>query len=168
MNIIVRPETTADEAAIHAITIAAFRDAPHTSHTEQFIVDALRKAGALPVSLIAELNGVRVGHVAASPVAITDGSPSWFGLGPLSVLPEYQGRGVGSRLMREVLGILKDRGAAGCVLLGEPAYYRRFGFEATPGLILPDVPPEFFQVLSFGGVLPQGAVAYHAAFAAQD
>jgi putative acetyltransferase len=113
MNIIVRPETASDEAAIHALTVAAFREALHTSHTEQLIVDALRKTGALSVSLVAESKGGCVGHVAASPVVITDCSPGWFGLGPLSVLPEYQGRGVGSRLMREVLGILKDRGAAG-------------------------------------------------------
>jgi putative acetyltransferase len=70
--------------------------------------------------------------------------------------------------MRAALALLRERGANGCVLLGDPAYYRRFGFEAGRGLILPDVPPEFFQALSFGGALPRGEVTYHAAFAAQD
>ena len=60
------------------------------------------------------------------------------------------------------------RGAAGCVLLGEPAFYGRFGFKAEPQLRLPGVPPEYFQALAFGPSRPQGTVAYHAAFDARD
>lgn len=174
MNLAIRSEKDADIATIDTITIDAFQDAAHTSHTEQFIIKALRAAGALSVSLVAELGGAVIGHVAASPVRVIDRTGSgeeavgWFGIGPLSVLPAYRCNGVGSRLMREVLDVLRARGAAGCVLLGEPAYYRRFGFEVEPGLILPDVPPEYFQALSFGGVLPRGEVTYHAAFIAQD
>jgi putative acetyltransferase len=104
---------------------------------------------------------------AVSPVSISDGSRGWFGLGPISVVPEHQGRGVGSRLMREALRNLRERGAAGCVLVGEPRYYSRFGFHVEPSLIFPDVPPEYFQAISFGSSRPHGVVSYHEAFNAQ-
>ena len=164
---IVRNETAADIPAIETVTTAAFLNAPHTSHTEQFIVNALREAGKLTLSLVAEMEGAVIGHVAVSPVSISDDAPAWFGLGPISVLPEHQRRGVGSQLMREALRILRERGAAGCVVLGDPEYYNRFGFQVDPNLILSDVPPEFFQVISLGSSRPQGIVSYHAAFNAQ-
>lgn len=163
----IRRETPADVVAIEAVTIAAFRDAPHSSHTEQFIVRALRRAGALTLSLVAEVDGNVVGHVAASPVIISDGSTGWQGLGPLSVQPEHQRRGIGTRLMQEVLSSLRANGAAGCVLLGEPDFYRRFGFAPLPGLVLPGVPPEYFLALSLGSRHPTGTVSYHPAFEAQ-
>ena len=157
-------EAAADVAAIQAVTISAFLSAPHTSHTEQFIVDALRKAGQLAVSLVAKIDGTIVGHVAISPVSISDGATGWYGLGPISVAPEYQRQGIGSRLMREALRVLRELGASGCVLLGESRYYNRFGFRVDSNLKLPGVPPDFFQALSFGASRPQGVVSYHAAF----
>lgn len=166
MTVRVRTESGGDTAAIDAVTVAAFRDAPHTSHTEQFIVAALRKAAMLTVSLVAEASGTIVGHVAVSPVTISDGAADWYGLGPISVLPGFQDRGVGSSLMRAVLNALRARGAAGCVLVGEPAYYGRFGFRAESGLVFPGVPPQYFQVLSLGPRLPRGVVTYHEAFGA--
>ena len=168
MSLQVRPETASDAAAIHALTAAAFLEAPHTDHTEQFVVDALRKAGALSISLVAEQGRVILGHVAVSPVLISDGSTGWHGLGPISVDPKAQGRGIGSLLMREALVRLGQLGASGCVLLGEPNYYARFGFRPDPALVLPDVPPEYFQALSFGPSLARGVVTYHAAFGAQS
>jgi putative acetyltransferase len=164
----IRDETAADIAPIEAVTVRAFLNAPHTDHTEQFVVNALRKAGRLAISLVAEAEGIVIGHVAVSPVSLSDGTPGWFGLGPISVLPEQQRRGVGSRLMREALRRLRERGAAGCVLLGEPGYYGRFGFRADPNLVLPNVPPEYFQVICFGGSRPHGLVSYHEAFNAQE
>ncbi len=80
MEICIRNETPNDAAAIEAVTAAAFLEAPHTSHTEQFIVAALRAAGALSVSLVAEAEGAVVGHVAVSPVTISDGAIGWYGL----------------------------------------------------------------------------------------
>jgi putative acetyltransferase len=160
----IRNETDGDVHAIEAVTVSAFLNAPHTSHTEHLIVNALRNAGQLTVSLVAETEGTIIGHVAVSPVAISDGSRDWFGLGPISVAPEYQRRGIGSRLMCEALRVLRERGAAGCVLLGEPAYYSRFGFEADPGLTLPRVPAEYFQSVSFSANRPRGIVTYDSAF----
>ncbi|HSZ10322.1 MAG TPA: N-acetyltransferase [Steroidobacteraceae bacterium] len=167
MNIRIRNETAADLPAIEAVTISAFLNAPHTSHTEQFIVSALRKAGQLTISLVADAEGTVIGHVAVSPVSISDGASGWFGLGPISVMPEHQRRGVGSRLMHGALLILREQRASGCVLLGEPEYYSRFGFQADPNLILPDVPPEYFQAISLDSSRPHGTVSYHEAFKAR-
>ncbi len=164
MKVDIVEEAAADVAAIQAVTTAAFLRAPHTSHTEQFIVDALRKAGQLTVSLVAKIDGTVVGHVAISPVSISDGARGWYGLGPISVTPEYQGCGIGSRLMREALRVLREQGASGCVLLGEPRYYNRFGFRVDPNLKLAGVPAEYFQALSFAASRPRGVVSYHAAF----
>lgn len=162
----IRPEASRDASAIEAVTIAAFRDAPHTSHTEPFIVAALRAAGALAVSLVAEVDGEIVGHVAVSPVTIGEGLSGWYGLGPISVAPGHQSRGFGSKLMHAALHALRWRGAAGCVLVGEPAFYGQFGFRATADLVYPDAPAEYFLALSFRTALPRGIVRYHAAFSA--
>jgi putative acetyltransferase len=162
----IRPETPADADAIAALTTAAFLNAPHSSHTEAFIVNALRCAGALSVSLVAEQGGERVGHVATSPVVIADGTPGWHGLGPISVLPEHQGNGIGSALMQAALQALREQGAAGIMLVGEPGYYRRFGFCNQPQLVYPDIPPEYFMALPFTDALPHGTVRFHEAFGA--
>ena len=167
MNIKIRKEVTSDIADIEALTTAAFLNAPHTSHTEQFIVNALRNSGNLTVSLVAEANGQIVGHVAISPVSISDGSQGWYGLGPISVAPEHQGIGIGSQLMKEALATLRELGASGCVLVGEPKYYKRFGFKAEPNLVLPDVLPEYFQAISFGAQIPSGVVSFHESFNVQ-
>lgn len=168
MTIQLRHETPDDIAAIEAVTIAAFANAPHTSHTEQFIVRALRTANELTLSLVAEEHGQVVGHVALSPVTITNAqgpqTTGWYGLGPLSVLPAKQGQGIGSRLMEQALSELQAMRAAGCVLLGDPAYYARFGFQAYGGLQLPGVPPAYFMALAFHGPVPEGIAQYSDAF----
>lgn len=167
MDITLREEMPGDDRRIERVIEAAFRKAQHTNHAEQFIVKSLRECDALTLSLVAEVDGEIVGQVAISPVCISDGALNWYGLGPISVLPAYQGKGVGSRLMRAALEVIKAKGAAGCVVLGEPGYYGRFGFKAAAGLTLPGVPPEYFQALSFGGDLAQGEVGFHQAFSAQ-
>lgn len=163
---IIRNEAGTDERAIADVTAAAFETLPVSRQTEQFIVQALRAANALTVSLVAELDGRVVGHVAFSPVTISDGSTGWYGLGPVSVLPQYQRRGIGQALIREGLSRLKALQARGCCLVGHPGYYGRFGFENVPGLVYEGVPPEVFFVLSFDGRVPRGRVAFHEAFAA--
>jgi len=162
----IRKETASDAPAIEAVTIAAFRDAAHASHTEHFIVRALRDSGQLAVSLVAVADGLIVGHVAVSPVTISDGSSGWFGLGPISVEPNRQGRGIGSLLMKGALAELRALGAAGCVVLGDPGYYSRFGFRAEPALVLPGVPPEYFQAIPFGSNRAGGQVTYADSFEA--
>jgi len=161
---IVRPERDTDIDAIRTLTETAFRTAPHADGTEHLIVDRLRAAGALTLSLVAEADGAVIGHVAFSPVAISDGSAGWYGLGPISVDPARQGEGIGGHLVREGLERLEALGAAGCVLLGDPAYYGRFGFSADPKLVLEGVPPEYFQRVAFSPVYGGGTVSYHPGF----
>lgn len=165
-KIVIRDETDADVSAITEVTVAAFKTLEISNHTEQFIIAALRVAKALTVSLIAEVDGRVVGHIAFSPVTISDGTRNWYGLGPVSVLPEYQRQGIGKALIREGLSRLKDMNAQGCCLVGHPDYYRKFGFTNVPGLVHEGVPQEVFFALSFGGHTPQGTVTFHDGFKA--
>ena len=165
-GILIRDETAADAAVITAVTVAAFETMEISKHTEQFIIEALRAAGALALSLVGEADGRVVGHIAFSPVTMADGTPHWFGLGPVSVLPAYQRQGIGTALIREGLARLKNLNAKGCCLVGHPQYYGRFGFENITGLFHEGVPQEVFFALSFDGNYPQGRVMFHDGFTA--
>lgn len=165
-EILIRDEAPRDAAAIGEVTVAAFEPLAISRHTEQFIVEALRAAGALSLSLVAEVDGRIVGHLAFSPVRVADGSGGWYGLGPVSVLPSLQRQGIGQALMTEGLRRLRGMGAKGCCLVGHPEYYRRFGFQNVAGLFVAGVPAEVFFALSFDGALPQGEVSFHDGFAA--
>jgi putative acetyltransferase len=163
MNI--RPETSRDIQAVEALTIAAFAGKPYSQQTEQLVVNGLRDAGSLLISLVAEMDDQIVGHVAFSPVTINGEDKGWHALGPISVLPEFQLQGIGSQLVREGLSSIQALGSRGCVLEGNPQYYRRFGFKTIPGLFYEGAPAaEYFMALPFGDVIPQGAVEFHQAF----
>ncbi len=164
----IRNETDADVIAITEVTIAAFKALEISNHTEQFIVEALRAAGALTISLVAESGGRVVGHIAFSPVTVSDGTQNWYGLGPVSVLPEYQRQGIGKALIDEGLKRLKEMDAQGCCLVGHPEYYKKFGFKNSSSLVYEGVPQEAFFCLSFNGHIPQGTVTFHEGFAAND
>ncbi len=157
----IRKEEAADVPAIRALILAAFAG----SGDEPAMVDALRKAEALILSLVAVEEGEIAGHVAFSPVMIDGCEKDWFGMAPVSVAPDRQGIGIGFALVQRGLVMLAEIGASGCVVLGSPAYYGRFGFIADEKLRLPGVPPAAFQALVFGdGAIPHGIAAYHAAF----
>ena len=161
-----RLEQPADAAPIDALVRAAFANHPHSDGSEHLIVERLRARGMLALSLVAlDGGGNIVGHVAFSPVTI-DGKPSgWMGLGPLAVLPGYQGRGIGTALAAAGLEALEKMGAAGCVVLGEPAYYSRFGFRCEAGLRYPEAPAANFMARRIAGEsLPAGVVRYDDAF----
>src|SRR5512137_2234419 len=163
-KIVIRNEMPDDVCAIAEVTIAAFKTLEISQHTEQFIIAALRAAQALTVSLVAEMDGRVIGHIAFSPVTISDGTPDWYGLGPVSVLPEHQRNGIGKALIAEGLSRLKALNARGCCLVGHPEYYRKFGFKNVSGLVYEGVPPPVFFALSFDGQMPQGTVTFHDAF----
>jgi len=165
-GLVIRDETDADIGAITDVTIAAFETLQISNHTEQFIIEALRAAKALTVSLVVELDGRVIGHIAFSPVMISDGTQNWYGLGPVSVSPEYQRKGIGKALIQEGLSRLKKLNAQGCCVVGHPEYYRKFGFRNVPGLAIEGVPPEVFFALSFDGHTPEGTVAFHDGFKA--
>jgi putative acetyltransferase len=162
--LILRNEYAKDIEAITEVTIAAFKNHPISNHTEQFIINALRAAGVLSISLVAEIAGQVVGHIAFSPVTISDGAIGWYGLGPVSVLPDYQKQGIGKSLINEGLSLLKNMGGQGCALVGDPNYYKKFGFRNYPELIHEGIPQEFFVVLPFTERVPQGIVAFHEGF----
>jgi putative acetyltransferase len=162
----IRSERNDDLRAIAALTIAAFHTLEISNHTEQFIVEALRAAKVLTVSLVAEVDGRVIGHMAFSPVTISDGTQDWYGLGPVSVLPEYQRQGIGKALIHEGLSRLKGLQARGCCLVGHPEYYKKFGFDNIPELVHEGVPPEVFLALSFDGNAPRGNVTFHEGFKA--
>jgi putative acetyltransferase len=167
-EITIRSETNSDVDAITDLTIAAFKTLKISNHTEQFIIEALRTAKALTISLVAELDARVIGHIGFSPVTISDGTLGWYGLGPVSVLPQYQRQGIGKALIEEGLSRLRDMNAQGCCLVGHPEYYRQFGFTNTPELVLENVPPEVFFALSFDGNTPQGTVTFHEGFKADS
>lgn len=167
-KMIIRNETVSDIEAISEITIAAFRTLAISNHTEQFVINALRDANVLTISLVAEVDGKVVGHIAFSPIAISDGSLNWYGLGPISVLPKYQKQGIGKALVNKGLSLLKDMGGQGCALVGDPNYYKRFGFKNIPDLIHEGIPQEVFLVLPFDDKIPQGTVVFHKGFLAKS
>lgn len=161
---IIRQENDGDADAIHEVTAAAFQGRPYSAGTEALIVDALRAEGSLTISLVAEHYDEIVGHVAFSPVTINGRPSRWYGLGPVSVSPRWQRRGAGTALIESGLTQLRKLGAAGCVLLGDPAFYARFGFASDPALRYRGADPKYFQRLSFTGEVPTGEVAFHPAF----
>ncbi len=166
MDFIIRNETESDIKAISEITKAAFDTLPISNHTEQFIIDALRDAKVLSLSLVAVAGNRVVGHISFSPVTISDGSPGWYGLGPISVLPELHKQGIGKSLMQEGLARLRSMGAKGCILVGDPGFYERFGFRSPTDLVIEGVPQQFVLALPLDEKKASGNVVFHEAFAA--
>lgn len=159
-----RTERTHDDDVIRHITSLAFATVSHLSGMEAQIIRQLRKDGDLKLSLVAEGNGEIVGHIAFSPVAIGGRHDGWFGLGPVAVRPDMQRRGVGTELVTRGLAKLRGVGANGCALLGNPAFYRRFGFQSDGKLVFRSLPAHLVQRLVFAGDAPAGELTYAPAF----
>jgi len=165
---IIRSEKQSDIKAIFEITKQAFENHPISQNTEQLIVNALRDDNALTISLVAEIDDKVVGHIAFSPLTISDGSCDWYALGPISVQPKFQRQGIGQALVREGLSQLKSLGAQGCVLVGEPAFYNRFGFKSYSDLVMTGVPQEYVLALLFTEKMASGAITHHHAFSVKN
>ena len=164
-GILLREERPSDILAIHALTAAAFAPMPFSNGSEPNVIDQLRRDGDLTLSLIAEgSDGAIIGHIAFSPVTISDGAKEWYGLGPVSAAPALQKTGIGSKLIRFGIGELEERGAKGIALIGSTDYYPRFGFQHRPDITYAGGPAEYFQVLLLEGEWPKGEVKYAAAF----
>lgn len=161
---IIRDERPTEIVAIRDLITSAFALVPRSSGRESTIVEMLRANGALSISLVADVQGDVVGHVAFSPVTINGLRSGWYGLGPVCVGVHMQRRGIGEALIKAGLQRLEAEGAQGCVVLGNPGYYRRFGFENDPELRLPGAPEAYFQRLCLRGDAPGGIVEYHRAF----
>lgn len=165
---IIRPEISADHAAIHDITKRAFAPMPFAAGNEQDLIDRFRAAGVLALSLVAEAEerGERhvVGQATFTPARAADGSAGWYALGPIAIEPARQGQGIGRALIEAGIAWLWERKAAGCVLVGNPDYYRRFGFQPFPQYCPDGEPAEYYQILPLGGAEPTAIVAFHPLF----
>ncbi|MFG1404260.1 GNAT family N-acetyltransferase [Xanthobacter sediminis] len=158
----IRNETAGDIPAIRRVVSEALLMLAQSTGTEAGIVERLRAEGALALSLVAEEEGRVVGYLAASAARIGT-QDGWGLIGPLAVLPSRQRQGIGTALIAEALRRLREtcRGAA---LVGDPAYYGRFGFRAFPGLGVAGCPPEVVQALPFETAEPHGELIHHPAF----
>src|SRR6185369_2202570 len=159
MNVLIRSEKPADKDIIEKVTRVAFAGRAYSSGTEHLIVNALRDARALFLSLVVEVNTEVVGHIGFSLVTINGQEMDWYGIGPVSVSPEFQLQGFGSKLVTEGLARVRMACAKGCVLEGSPQYYGRFGFKNHPDLYYEGAPaPEYFMALPFYEDVPKGKV----------
>ncbi len=157
---ILRTERPSDIEAIYQLTKAAFAPMAYSDGTEQDCINALRDDGDLTLSLVAEIDDKIVGHVAFSPVTLNGTPDGWFGLGPISVATTHQKSGIGSALINHGLDWLKSQNAKGCVLIGDPNYYARFGFVSNGDLTYHDLPTEYVQWLGFDGHIASGKLIF--------
>jgi len=163
---LIREEVPDDIYAIGSLVERAFANHPHSQQTEHIIVRELRAAGQLILPKVVMLDGKIIGYATFSPVRLKPAHEGWYGLGPVAVDPAHQGVGFGSMLIELALEQLKRGGARGCVVLGEPDFYCRFGFARAPGLTFEGAPPEYFLAQAFGGPIPCACASYHEAFSA--
>jgi putative acetyltransferase len=168
LQVAIRSERPEDIRAIYDLTKRAFAPMAFAGGDEQDLIDAVRDAGALSISLVAEIDSRIVGHVAFTPAKAADNTPGWFGLGPVAVEPELQRKGIGSQLINEGLGKLREWNAAGCIVLGDPTYYQRFGFLPFPALAPAGQPPEYFMILPMMESQPKAVVDFHPLFSASE
>jgi putative acetyltransferase len=170
---LIRRETPQDSQSIGAVHAAAFepRAAPGTTAVEARLVSELRDDGdlLLRLSLVAVQDGVIVGHVCCSHARLDDDGETAIGLGPLGVLPDRQRSGIGSALMHAVIAAADALGYGSICLLGDPAYYSRFGFALSSQYqIFPPVAgwEPHFQVRPLAAYAPdqRGTLHYAPAF----
>lgn len=170
MKLKVRYEEAADIPVVHNVVFRAFQ-----SQEEPHLVDRLREEGAAALSLVAEVDGKIVGHVLFSPMTLDPENPAYqdrvFGLAPLAVLPEYQKTGIGTSLVQRGLSLGITRRWKLVFVLGDPAYYSRFGFEQASRFNFfseYDAPLEAFSVVSLdpAGLAagPATLASYHPVF----
>jgi putative acetyltransferase len=164
MNVLVRLEQSGDAAAIDHVLRSAF-----TTDQEAVLVDRLRHHQRLRLSLIAEIDGVIVGHIAFSQVTIAGSvaSSTGFGLAPLAIVPELQRRGLGARLVGEGLCACEHLGVGFVVVLGAPEYYHRFGFRSADLFGLENeygAAEEFMAVELKTGSITPGLIRYASEF----
>ena len=164
MTLRIRKELPSDHRTIRHITKLAFQGKEYAGGDEQEVIDRLRAASALTLSYVAVDNENVVGHIAFSPALAEDSSMSWFALGPVSVLPERQRTGIGMAMIHKGLNSLEEMGALGCILTGDPNYYKKFGFKLKPKNVPPDEPKEYFMVKLFTSYEPTGEFYFHKAF----
>lgn len=162
---LIRYEKPDDADDIGAVVRDAFAPMPFSDGSEADVVERLRTADGFFISLVAERDGQVVGHAGFSPITVNGKAGPWYQLSPVSVRPDVQRSGIGSALIQHGLNKLAAKKARVCMVLGDPAYYQRFGFAHYPDLA--DTYPEpnpFFMAIAIDGEVPEGKVSFHPAF----
>jgi putative acetyltransferase len=156
-----------EEAPADAVQIRTLLEASFPGTGEALLVDRLRSDGDLILSLAAEDAGVVVGYIAFSRLAVEGGEAPFpaVALAPLAVYPEYQKQGVATRLIQEAHACLAFLGETLSVVLGEPAYYGRFGYSnRRVARFESEYQSPYLMALSFGAAPWEGRLVYPAAF----
>lgn len=160
----IRTETPGDASQITEVINRAFEGKWYAEGDEADLVVRLRALDDLAISLVAVCEGQVIGQIAFSPAELDGCFTGWFGLGPVAVHPDYQGWGVGSALMLAGFKELTELDAKGCILVGDPNFYGRFGFVLAPDNCPDDQPREYFMVKTLRAEVPVGQFAFHPAF----
>ncbi|EBA13912.1 GNAT family N-acetyltransferase [Roseobacter sp. CCS2] len=158
-RMIIRAETPADHQAIYNLTRDAFAPMSFSDGSEPGIVNQLRADGDLTLSLVAEQKEI-IGHVAFSPAKISGGEGAWYGLGPISARADMQKQGIGTKLAHTGLGLLRELGAAGCVLTGNPDVYCPMGFSNDHALTYSGLNPKYILFITLNGTAPKGEINF--------
>lgn len=158
-----RNEKADDAAAVRSLIDAAFADMPFSDGTEGAVMDGLRVDGDCTLAMVAEDASQIVGQIAFSPIRI-DGAADWYQLGPVAVTPALQRSGIGSALVEEGIAAMREKGARGIALVGNPAYYSRFGFTRDHALTLSDAMDPVLQIVVLKGEPPVGQITLAPAF----
>jgi putative acetyltransferase len=155
-----------DEGAIYDLVKRAFAPMPFSDGDEQDLVNHLRQRGELALSLVAiDPAETIIGYVAFSPATIDQRACNWYQMAPVAVCPTLQHRGIGSALIREGIERLRQDGANGVAVVGNPVYYERFGFAVVPGLApLSEHDAQYFRAMVLAGDAPNGTLRYASAF----
>ena len=166
MSFAIREERAGEEAAIREMVTRAFIGHPYSDGDEQDVIDRLRADGDLLLSLVAidDASGAIIGQITYSPAILANGDTDWVVLGPIAVEPAHQGKGIGRALIERGETIMRERGAKGITVLGDPQIYSRFGFETGTAMWLAGELGWAFQVKSLGAPIPACEQSYVRAF----
>lgn len=161
---IIRPEVPGEEETIHALVKRAFDGHHYSDGDEQNVIDKLRADRDLVLSLVAVHRDELIGQITYSRAILMNGQEGWFVLGPVAVEPAHHGEGIGRALIEAGEAAMRERGAAGLTVLGDPELYKRFGFQQNSPMWLAGELGWAFQVKSFGAPIPACEQRYVRAF----
>lgn len=174
MNALIRQEKESDYVHVFALIKSAFLNEKMSDHKEHLLVEKLRTSpNFIPkLSLVAEVDNTIVGHILLSKIKIKDGEVKYdsLALAPVSVHPEFQGKGIGSQLIQTAHSRARDLDHKSIILLGHENYYPRFGYQTLEnfGISLPfEVPPQncmALELIEHALESIKGVVEYDQAF----
>nr|WP_321456835.1 N-acetyltransferase [uncultured Cohaesibacter sp.] len=162
----IRKETAADFDAIMNVTLASAKQPQVGRQNGYFTLNALRRSGSITLSLVAEIDGTVVGHVAFCPVHVSGGEKGWYALGPISVLPECISQGIRKALIAEGIEILRSMHGKGVAIVGDRDYFMPLGFMDAPVTASRQQHITDFMVMPFEDRMPYGRFEFPEGFLA--